>query len=494
MLAAVAFLLVPSAIVFALLAFHAIRNRGGRTALVYFGAAAVYGIARAAALRKLVESQEGTLLPYLMALPGLRLGPASLQEILGWGIAATLAWALADRLLRRLGKRPGPHRTAALAAPVLTLICFAVETAAIGAGWWVWTIKQPSRDLLGRVPLVGLLDWTFVAFDFLLPYLLLAGPASALDRILGLSLFPLHFLGHSQMDPLPVVSLSPNDLAHAGIAAYVLSRAVGETAGSGLPDPGQEKHAWVPPLAVALVSVSTALASLIVARKPWACGASLPLLLATGMAFIGPSGAAPAKEKPSRGPSPQPSWPSRVSLIVVALGLTYLIRAPFYARTQVFVESMRRGVERLNAGDARGAEQAVRMGLEARPDQASGRTILAQVLLRQGRRAEAREQLGVALDLFPTHRDTLILLTTLDLIEHRWQDAAGRAALGRRLYPDRPEFLYQETVAARRGAPGEPASEAVSAARRAGRWALDSLRSLALSLGDPATAAACGPP
>lgn len=497
---------VPSAIVYVLLVVHAVRNRGPRPAALYFGSALVYGVLRATLVERVVHDQPGSLFPYLMALPVVRVGPASAQELLGWSVAVSIAWLVADRLLTRVTGRAGPYRTAALAALGMCAVCLAVETAAIGAGWWVWTIKMPS-GLFGRVPLVGLLDWGFVAFDFLLPLLVWTSGGSLLDRAAAFSLFPLHFLLHASMRPLPEpVSLAWNDISHAGIFAYVLVRAIDDAGASSLPHPWLEKGRWMPLAATALVAGATVVAD-VLSGHPLGVLASLPLLLLGLAALAGPAPALPAEitapppqrsgrrqRKAQARPPTDAVW-LRVSIVLaIAAGLV-LTRAPFHRRNRAFVESLNRGVDRVNAGDLPGAEREMRMGVALRPDNAYGRALLAQVLTMEGRRDDARRELEVALDLQPTLQNALVMLTTLDLLGGRWNEAAKRAEYGRRIYPDRAEFVYQSEVARRRASAeateAAPPAEAIDAARRGGPSMLAALASLATDLGDRETAAIC---
>ena len=183
MSSAVLLLALPSLLVFLLLAWHMDSNLGHRKTLLYFGLLSGYGWIRATWLAKIARDDLGSVFPYLINLPVLKVGGASLQEIIGWGVAVTLALWIADRILQRVHIAAGPFRVSALAAFILCAVCFAVETAAIESGWWQWTLNQQAHPFFGRVPLVGLLDWGFVAFDFLLPFLVFSVPASWPQRI-----------------------------------------------------------------------------------------------------------------------------------------------------------------------------------------------------------------------------------------------------------------------------------------------------------------------
>ena len=511
MRAGLLFLALPSAVVLILLFLHSIENRGMKPSLAYFGAAFAYGWIRGAWIESLSRKEYGSLAPYVINLPVVKLGAASLQEVIGWSVAVTLAWLIADRLLRRIHVQASPYRVVALASVVLGSMCLAVEMAAIESGWWTWTIKQDQHPFFGRVPLVGLLDWSFVAIDFLLPYLAFAGRAPLATRMASLTLFPLHFYFHPKVAPLPEpVSLAWNDLAHAAIFTLVLLLAAGKSGKSVLPQPEEEKRRWIPPLCVLIIVGATAAADTIVANRPAGAFASLPLLLLGTAAFALPSdslGRASLRNlRQARPPSRRGamvasgtgtgvrdqargfSWTlagSRIGIVVAVFSLVYALRAPFHRHTRIFTDSMQKAVALVNLGKIGAAEKEVRSGLEARPDQAGGHAFLAELLLLERRASEARAELTKALDLNPTHDSALILLTTLDLEESRWSQAAARAAYGKRLYPDRPEFIYQSAVAARHS-PG-PVVEALAAARRGGPAMVQSLRSIAARLNDQAT-------
>jgi hypothetical protein len=255
----------------------------------------VYGLVRALWIEHLTREEFGTLFPYLMNFPVIKIGPVSLQEVVGWSVASTIAWFISDRLLLRFKIQPAPHRIAAIAFFILAGLCLAVESAAIEAGWWIWTIKQPVAGIFGRVPYVGLLDWGFVAFDFLLPYLLFTQTVSWPKRLIGLLLFPFHFYSHSKVIPLnEPVPLAMNDLSHAMIFAYVVICAIGEKGKSILPEPAKEKFRWLLPLSILIICGSTILACVFESNKPSAALYTLPLLVLMLIAQSGEPASVPA--------------------------------------------------------------------------------------------------------------------------------------------------------------------------------------------------------
>jgi Tfp pilus assembly protein PilF len=486
---------IPSVFVFTLLAIYLFRNLGPRRTLFYFASAVFYGILRKYVLSSLIHDDFGPLFPYLMNSPALKFGIVSAQEVVGWSVAALISWLLADRLLRRFRIEPTPHRIAVVAFFCMAAICIAVETAAIGAEWWIWTIKQPSHAIFGKVPLVGLLDWGFVAFDFLLPFLLFASPSPLGARLISLTLFPLHFFFHPKAGVLPEpVPLSPNDLMHAGIFAYVLLRSMGEKSSPILPDPSKEKLHWVWPIAILIIVLSTSFADCFVAKNPSTALASLPLLFLGAIPLLLPFSESIARRDLAKNVARKSEWLwlYRFGALVLVFIVVYSLRAPFHRRTQQFVDNIGKGVEQWNSGDLNGAELSFREALRVRPDQPSGHTILGQLLLQQQRQVEARKELEEALTLNSTQRDALILLTTIDLREKHWKEALERASFGTRLYPNRPEFLYQLGVAKQNlGKSGQDSSQsieqAIDIARRGGPQLRRSLASLAQLLGDTST-------
>lgn len=487
---------IPSIFVFALLAIYLYKNVGMKLTLAYFISAIGYGILRGSVLDYLIRDDFGPLFPYLMNSPALRIGIVSVQEVIGWSVAVLLSWILADRILRRIQVIPSPHRVALIAFFCMSAICWAVETAAIGAGWWTWTIKQPVHPIFGKVPLIGLLDWGFVAFDFLLPFLLFASVASLNARLISLTLFPLHFFFHPKLTVLPEpVPLTPNDLMHTGIFAYVLARSIEDKSVPLLKEPSKDRVRWFPSIALVIIVAATAAAELFVAKNPKLILGSVPLLLLGILAFalpfsmpeIRPSITQKRGEKKSE-------WQALYwfGIFLMFFVITYLIRVPFYRRTQQFMERVSQGIESWNRGDLRTAEDKLKEAVRIRPDQPSGHAVLAQLYLQQQRWKDARAQAEKALELNPTQRDALLLLATIDLKEMRWNESWKRASYGNSLYPDRAEFLYLRGIAEKnmdafRQNSSQTIQLAMETARDGGLEGRRSLARLAFFFGDPDT-------
>jgi hypothetical protein len=487
---------IPSIIVLILLAIYLYKNTNPKLTLFYFAAAIGYGILRRFVLNSLIREDFGPLFPYLMDSSVLRVGIVSLQEIVGWSVAALLAWLLADRLLRRMRIHPAPHRVALIGFFCMGAICWSVETAAIGAGWWTWTIKQPQHPIFGRVPLVGLLDWGFVAFDFLLPFLLFSTTSSISSRLISLTFFPLHFFFHPKSTVLPEpVPLTPNDLMHAGIFACVLARSLEDVSPPVLPEPSRDKLPWFPFIALLLVIGSAAVAEILVAQNPKLVLSSLPLLLLGIVAFAIPFGPKLELDRAKRKRVEKKSeWQALYwfGVFVAVFLVVYTLRAPFHRRTQQFVDHVNQGVKYWNHGDMKAAQKEINEALQIRPDQPSGHAILAQLLFQQHRLAEARKEAEIALDLNATQRDALLILATIDLREKKWNDALKRASYGISIYPDRPEFLYlrgmaEKNIPASQQKSAQSIQSAIDAARNAGLQARQGLARIAVVLQDSVT-------
>ncbi|MEO6326785.1 MAG: tetratricopeptide repeat protein [Thermoanaerobaculia bacterium] len=433
---------VPSVLVLLALLVDRARRAGGGAALSFAGALAVYGVLRGLAIQKILSPFLGSPPPYVMNLPVLSLGGVSLQELVGWGVAVLLSWRLTEAALDRAGVAASPYRIATGAAIGMALVCLAVESAAIASGWWIWTLPIPPGPVM-RVPWVALLDWSFVAFDFLLPYLLFARGAPWPERFVGLLLFPLHFVSHGLVRPLSeAVPLTGFDLVHAGIAAVVLSRAVFGEARS---EPGDSRSSERIAAASALVvAVCTAVASARAGRGVLALATSLPLALASIPAWLPPRGGklGSRSDEPAAALRETGFVPRLVFASAMVLALTELLasRISLARATRRFTASVLVVAQRLGRRDCRGAEEASRQAIAARPDHPAGHTLRAHALVCGGHLDEARTELTAALDREPTSRDALLLAAELDLERNDPTSAAERASLGRRVYPEDARF------------------------------------------------------
>src|SRR5437867_7625351 len=165
-------LVLPSFFLTLLLILHAVRVRGGRTALLFFGPAFLFGVVRGNTVALLAVSEnKGT---YIFSEPLLRIGRAEVPACVGWVFALYLSWTLAERIVSRIRSLSGRvFPLSALATLGMACFSYAVETTASGVGWWRWNIvRWATPFLVGGTHLLGIAEWMSVGFDFLLPFLL----------------------------------------------------------------------------------------------------------------------------------------------------------------------------------------------------------------------------------------------------------------------------------------------------------------------------------
>lgn len=250
-------LALPSALLLAALVWHSVGAMERRRALLFWFSVLGYGIARALGVRAVTEAI-GASFPYEIRDPLLAIGGVSAQELAGWALVAYLAWWIGDRFSRR-ARHPSLFLGVAWAALFLGAVAWAIEAAAIGARWWHWTVPTASRLFL-NVPAIGIVDWFFVAIDFLLPFVALTAPSlsGARWRFATLLFFPVHFAGHL----LPGVWLHA---VHWMLVLVALGLAL-RTAGADRPFAAV--RAWIPQAAFALMLLDVALVDLLLVRRP----------------------------------------------------------------------------------------------------------------------------------------------------------------------------------------------------------------------------------
>ncbi|HBL30907.1 MAG TPA: hypothetical protein DD490_29085 [Acidobacteria bacterium] len=410
-----------SAAVLLLVLDHRRANLGGRATLAFVVAATFYGLVRSLAIRALAETHLSGM-PYRLEAPLLSIAGVPLQELIGWTAAAGLAGFFADRLLRRLGRPADAFRTALVAGLILASICLAVETAAVTGGWWSWSLAHTPTDLL-RFPRIALLDWGFVAIDFLLPFELWRRRAPLGQRLAGLLLFPLHLAGHALAAPLPgPLPFSGFDLVHIGLIAAVAGAAVNARETNPWPPLRSESLHLRPAQAVAVL-LGTAATQLLLAGEPGLLWTTLPL--AAVASFITVSRWEPCVQVPPARFRP-PVRALGVFAGVLLLGLN--LRLPAARRAQSFETLLRQGAEQLLAGRAGAAEDLLERALQLRPEQSEALWLLGWAEMQQGERAEARRHLEAALARRPESKEAARLLALLNREEGKGEGESPGAA------------------------------------------------------------------
>jgi len=255
-------LTVPSLVVLGLLFVHSLRAMKPVRAAAFWCTVATYGVLRGLALRFVVEHGLGGSFPYAIRDPLLTVIGVPAQEIAGWAIVAYLSWWLGARFSKHL------FAQVAWACVFLGAIAWAIEAAAVAAGWWTWSVPVSRPEFL-NVPAIAIVDWAFVGIDFLLPFAVLTAPGlkSTRFRWLALLAFPVHFGAHL----FPSVVL---DAAHWILVAVILWLAMrSETTDE--PFARHDRLAWI---GLSMVLGVAALVELIVARQPRLLLSQVPAL------------------------------------------------------------------------------------------------------------------------------------------------------------------------------------------------------------------------
>ncbi len=447
--------------------------------MAFFFASAGYGLVRSLSIRALSEAHLGGM-PYHLGVPLASVAGVPLQELIGWTASAGLAAYLADRVLRRLGQPTDPYRTVLVAGLVMAAICLAVETAAVAGGWWTWSLAH-SPDRAIRFPPIALLDWGFVALDFLLPFELWRRGAPLGARLAGLLCFPVHLAGHAFAAPLPgPLPLSGFDFVHVGLVAAVAAAAATTREASPWP-PRKEESLRLHPTGAVAILLGTAATQLVLARDAGRLWTVLPLAVLALYVAVG------SKELASRGAP----WPRAravalfAGLLLVGLGL----RLPSAFAARSFETHLRQGAERLVAGRIDEATAALGRALAIRPGHSEALWLLGWAELKQGHRAPARTHLEAALAARPGSIEALRLLAQLDLEEGKREEATALLAPATARHPDREDLAYLAWKAKDASFGTEPAPASILTA--ASPSELGEIYALAQALGDRKTEEAC---
>jgi tetratricopeptide (TPR) repeat protein len=452
--ARVALLSLPSLAVLGLLAVHAWRTLPRARAAAFWGSVCLYGLVRGGALRFAIARLPGASFPYAMRDPLLPVLGVPLQEIAGWAIVAYLGWWLGCRASRRLCVQ------VAFACVFLGSVSWTVETAAVAAGWWTWTIPADAPLLLG-VPSIALVDWAFVGIDFLLPLAATTAPALRGRRLrfLALLAFPLHFAAHTVADR----ALGPIPLHHLvhWIGAAVLvwlawrSRAADSPFSPALP--------WMPLSGLGVIVASAALAELLLVRRPALLVSVLPTLGVAAVAFM-----------------PRPRLGHDRSLRVAGAGvallalLAYGLHARQASRQQRLLRGLDAALASRDRGDLAGARGALASLAADHPGSHVPLILLGEIDYRTDRLAAARDAFAGAAAIKRDDVRTYRYLAVIDRRLGRGASAKRQAEQGLALDAKDPELLY---LAGRRATPSDPRTA-------------QTLASLAFEVGDVASAAA----
>lgn len=477
---------LPSLALWGLILWHRDRLQGWRVVLVSVVGVSVYAILRATAIGEVMGAMGGER-PYLMRAPVLPLAASSPQEIVGWGVAIGLAWALAERAVVGFGWRATPARLTLIAFFAMTTISAAVEGAAIAGGWWRWTLPSDAVGSQWPVPAVALLDWGFVALDFLFPLLVWLARRRGWQLALALTVFPLHFLTHVAVTPLiPGVPLTGYAIGHVLLLVAMGAAAVGEQGVTRNATP-REQRWWLPSaLAFALALWTAAIASL----HGHAPGiTSLPLALLAVVLLAVEFRRSQSRAAMSGPPlSAWPLWMRRSAVLVFGSAAILAWLWPEAMRDQSLRRQVDVAVAAVGNGDLEGARLALNRAQAIEPEHSAVATLMGLVALRDARDGDAQESLDRALRVDPNSHTALQLAAVAAIRQKQSARAFMLASRGRSLYPDDLVFRYLESASSASSATGTATMIALARSTPA---ALSELAAVAQLIDDRAMLMAC---
>ncbi len=469
----------------ALLLAHRRANLGGRNAAGFVAAALAYGWIRSTAIAR-VSAAASAQTPYQIVSPLVSLFGVPLQELVGWTSATLISSYVADRLLRRLGRTTDAWSLALVAGCGMAAICLAVETAAVPAGWWSWSLGRSPAGWLG-FPAIALVDWGFVALDFLLPFELWRRRAPVWQRIAGTLFFPVHLAGHVFTQPLGAWPISGFDLVHVGLVALAAAIALTSDQGDGVspwPETGAERLRPAFVLGGGLVVATTA--GQLMALGRWSeVWTGVPLTLALAAAAW--RGGAVVRSLPRRlGPG------GGVAVFLVLAGVGLGLRWPEARRSQRFEEQVARGVVALRAGERAAAREALTAALAMRPEHPDVLWLLGWIEIQSGEPGAARDHLEAAVAARPASVEATRYLSLLDLLEGRPAAVRSRLDQRRARYRETADLAYLAWRAARSTATEKPPPvESAPIVATASAAETREIYALARRLEDRATMQAC---
>lgn len=458
-------LTIPSLGVLALLVWHSWKTLPRRRALAFWGSVAVYGLLRGLAVAWVTREGLGASLPYQIRNPLLQVFGVSLQEVAGWAIVAYLAWWLGERFARQ-GERKGPRLfvQAAWGCLFLGAISWAVEAAAIAAGWWHWTVPAGGRMLLG-VPWIGLVDWFFVGTDFLLPFLVLTAPALSGKpaRFLSLLLFPLHMASHLWIEPIPGTPLPGFHLVHwllLGLVLWLALRSPAEDAAF-TERPGLSLAA----IALGIVLLDAAVVEVFVVERPELLASLVPASLVALLALRPSVANALAAFAVIGSLALPPLLLAAVPLLGAAtlrMGRRYRMAAPallvllavaalaVHAREGAQEEELKQQLDAAIAardrGDLETATATLTRLTERQPSSHVPHALLGEIQYRTGRPAEARKSYERAVEIKQDFVEGYRYLAVIRLQQGSRDAAREMAARGLAVAPRDLELRYLSGV------------------------------------------------
>ncbi len=220
-----AILVLPATAIVLALILHSVKYRGAKDTLLFFSFATLFGIARGNVIWWITTVHFDSKFPYIFQKQLLGVYHDSLTADAGWIICLYIGSYMALRISERL-----PHLRGKL-FPMVSLAClfnaclsYAVEASAMTMGWWQWNLSTRSAILLD-VPMVGIIAWFSVGFDFLIPYYTIRHYRKPGQwwPFLTILIFPLHMAAHLFNDRVSaLMPITPYNIWHWGMVLAVL--------------------------------------------------------------------------------------------------------------------------------------------------------------------------------------------------------------------------------------------------------------------------------
>jgi len=495
-------LAIPSLLVLGLLVFHSWRSLPAGRAAAFWSAAAFYGIARGAALHWVTEQGLRASFPYRIHRPLLEALGVSLQEVAGWMTVTYLGWWLGTRFAETAESKGRLFLQVAWGCLFLGSVSWAVESAAIAAGWWHWTVPL-AGGLLGNVPLIGLVDWFFVGTDFLLPFVAISAPSlrQRPARFLSLLLFPVHFGAHLFVEPIsPSVPIPIFHLVHWLLLALVLWLAARSRIVDRAFVDRQGMVGWLPLAGLAIVLVDAAAVEIwasrslrllpsVVPAAVVACRSLLPkwgnragLLLGLGALWRAPLlvAALPSAAAGLLGWARRPRWAAPVLSAAVLLG-AFGVHSWSAHRDAELIRRLEQALAARDRGDLATAESELAAAKREFSGSHVAPALLAEIYYKTNRSAAARSEYLAAISIKQDFLAGYRHLAAIDLQRGKPISAADFARRGLDVEPGDLELRYLEDRASGRS-PTHLWDEAGDPAH------LESLAALAYEVGDAAGA------
>lgn len=452
-------LTLPSLAILGLLIVHSFRTMPRARAVAFWCGVVAYGVARGVALRWVIDHGVGGSFPYAIRDPLFPLFGVPLQEVAGWAIVAYLGWWL--------GTRFSPHLFSqiAWACVFLGAISWTIESAAIAAGWWHWTVPV-TQPLFMNVPSIAIVDWFFVGIDFLLPFAVLTAPElrGRRVRMLALLAFPLHFGAHCV--PYRITDAIPipfHHVVHWLLVSLLLWLAMRSATGDApFAGAGALRRSWMPLVGLSVMLVDVAAVELLMVGKPRLLVSILPTLVVTVQTFypavgyvLGAAGLAlglrlapvavaavpPATSAALWWGRRHRRWAPVAALAVLSVGALRIHSTG--AREQ---DELKRRLDvalaARNRGDLRSAEQELASLCDDFPGSHVPPALLGQIDYRNDKLEEASARYADAVAIKQDYVEGFRYLAVIDLRLGRNEGAERFARRGLELDEDDPDLLY----------------------------------------------------